>query len=221
MRSSGLFMVPLLCLVLVGCPAGSEDGEDGGTDASDGGRVRIDGGGQDASTGCGTFTEFGECNGTVLRWCNAGTLAQIDCNDDGSACILIDPAWGYDCATVVGGNCLVDSTEFDWTFCQGTAPGCLDNESEFICTENLGVCTENQLSTCIGDRLIYDCAGRQSYQVDCPSYGATCSNRACRGARDGVFCDDDSVFCAGTCTFGTCTGAPVGDGGTTDGGSSD
>jgi hypothetical protein len=51
------------------CGDGSSGGPDGGT-----------------GTACGTLTDGGDCQGTVVRWCEAGMAAEFDCAEVGATC---------------------------------------------------------------------------------------------------------------------------------------
>jgi len=57
--------------------------QEGFCDCGDGSAGGLDGG---TGPGCGTLTDGGECQGTVVRWCEAGAAEQFDCAEIGATC---------------------------------------------------------------------------------------------------------------------------------------
>lgn len=51
----------------------------------------------DASPGCDGVSFEGECEGTVLRWCESERLQEVDCADRNQACGYDDENGFYDC----------------------------------------------------------------------------------------------------------------------------
>lgn len=179
-----------------------------------------DGGSRDGSAGCGTVTFQGECQGNVLVYCDEDTnsVQTIDCEADvatGAMCQEIDVDYGYDCALAVGDGCVDDDGNI--YLCQGTMPGCFEDPTGAVCTENLGTCVEADVDTCNGNQWIYACNVNQPYIVDCAEYGGTCGTRPgrCLGIGVGGFCGEglecaDGLVCG---TLGACEMNVVRDGG--------
>jgi MYXO-CTERM domain-containing protein len=180
----------------------------------------------DGGVGCGSVTEQGSCDpgGTILTYCNTTTnmVEVIDCAADvpTSRCIELNATYGSDCAEAPGSACLAqdENGEFYPLFCYGTMPGCLESEDEYVCTENLGTCTMDQIGTCMGQRLYAECSEGQPYLIDCASYGGDCSGAACRGIDIGKYCDEILFFCEtdDRCVLNACVPTPAPDSGVPD-----
>ena len=70
------------------------------------------GGSSSGGAGCGTVTDYGECEGTISRYCDEmGVLQVYDCATDSQTCGLWDLDWGYGCqdpacsSIPAGGRC--------------------------------------------------------------------------------------------------------------------
>lgn len=102
-------------------------------------------------------------------------------------------------------------------FCQGTDPGCLEEPTGAVCTENLGPCVAGDVDTCDGERWISACNGGQPYVVDCDSYGGMCGTNPsrCFDLPNGSFCGADFLCAAGSICgpLGLCQSDPNRDGG--------
>lgn len=57
------------------------------------------------TTGCGNVTYQGECLGSVLRYCNGGSLYTNDCSSGGS-CQWVSDEQGFDCVATPSGGAL-------------------------------------------------------------------------------------------------------------------
>ncbi|MCC7384814.1 MAG: SBBP repeat-containing protein [Deltaproteobacteria bacterium] len=158
---------------------------------------------------CGSITFAGECNGTVLRYCEgAGSpqeeLVTIDCNaaafptGTGGVCMRIDATYGSDCAVVTGGDCAYTDAAGNllFTFCQGPNGGCVVNGQvgAASCTADLGTCTPPAVGAvftpvCIGDVLALDCQINQPTGYDCAAVGGACRAGQCVDLPAGATCD--------------------------------
>jgi Trypsin len=49
------------------------------------------------ATACDGLTFYGECDGSVLRWCQDNEPLEYDCAQDGAPCGLVDEDTGYNC----------------------------------------------------------------------------------------------------------------------------
>ena len=152
---------------------------------------------------CGSVTFEGECMGTTLRYCSDGELVEIDCLAEytaNSVCLELDPVYGFGCAVAVGEACYFEDAdeEIYVAACQGTNPGCLENESSAVCVENIGPCTESQVDTCTPEGgLIMLCPEyKQPNILDCMSLGGVCVPGRCEQVPLGGYCDDVYAFCA-------------------------
>ncbi len=88
----------------------------------------------------------------------------------------------------------VGNGEYEFAFCQGTAPGCVETFEEAVCDPNAGACVDADIRTCRGDQLIYDCSYGRPWIVDCTSFEGTCEGDHCL-VPGGIICDDDSLVC--------------------------
>lgn len=171
---------------------------------------------------CGNVTFAGECVGTTLRYCDANMLVEYDCTVEYSAnstCETFNMTYGSNCASAVGETCFYDDGAggLEITPCQGTNAGCLENDTDAVCTENLGACTAADNGTCRNGRLIVECFEfLQPHMLDCPALGGTCQTDRCADVPVGGFCDDTNAFCAAglSCVNDVCSaGGPMGDAG--------
>lgn len=172
---------------------------------------------------CGSVTFEGECNGAVLSYCDPDdeVLIVVDCAeelDERATCIEVDKDYGADCAMAVGQACLFDfGGELVQMFCQGARAGCLETDTDAICVENVGPCTEDDIYTCSGNRLVWDCSVNQPHLIDCAAFGGTCGDTVCENIPEGSFCEEDVLICAaglecgpqGLCVPGAGTDAGV------------
>jgi uncharacterized protein (TIGR03382 family) len=138
------------------------------------------------------------------------TVETIVCTDidPTSRCALISADYGVDCAYPTGTECLAVDEEdnlFQY-FCLGTGGGCVETKDEAICAQNVGPCTVDQVGTCTGDNLLFDCLETQPWVVDCASFGGNCSTGACRELELGAYCDSLQFFCKSSdlCFQNTC-----------------
>lgn len=89
-----------------------DDDDDGGNPGLDSGSPSVDGGAPppDASSAprdagsvfeddCGGLTAEGECDGDVLRWCQAGRVAERDCAAEELRCLEVGGVSGFACVS--------------------------------------------------------------------------------------------------------------------------
>ena len=182
----------------------------------------------DPGTGCGAVTLQGQCNGTVLEYCNGSNeLTRIDCATEyfpaevvGASCVFVSNDYGFDCASPTGSTCVYQDQEGQPmpTFCANDGDGCVSDitgNEGFTCRSGLASCDSNganQTATCEGNLLYLSCLpGDQPLAFDCSSNGGTCAAGACQ-APINESCDGtvvqclDGLTCAGatTTTTGTC-----------------
>lgn len=135
-----------------------------------------------SGSGCGTVTLFGECNGSVLRYCDEDNdrVETYDCDLDDLLCGLVDcddvtSCWGYDCVADIGETCGLSDQD---NFCNGGLDqGCLDGvcgASAACQTDEVGSCQSNLLNWCYspsegpyGDIWSYDCTEDGSLPYVC------------------------------------------------------
>ena len=77
---------------------GAQTGQGSGTEQAATGNATQGGGGN-----CGNISFAGQCDGTVLLWCQDGELYQGDCAELGADCGYVDDNTGYDCLESGGG----------------------------------------------------------------------------------------------------------------------
>jgi hypothetical protein len=238
-RLSLSFVLCLGSLVLIACPP-DEPSVDGGVDAGDGDGDEDAGAGVDAGPeGCGDVTPQGECDGTVVTYCEQGVTPEevisYDCGDrdfypdESTTCSEVTAEYGVDCTVAAGGTCgyFDENDDFVWIFCRGDEPACLETSTTIACIENAGTCDDEAAPTCDGDLLSLACAATQPYVVDCASYGGSCDDAqdACTGLPAGATCDDAVLVCADglDCQVGVCVlvEQPDAGPGDDDGGSAD
>jgi len=149
------------------------------------------------------LTFEGECVGNLLRYCSDGAIVEEDCPTEytmNSVCMELDPVYGYGCAVAVGEQCYYEDEAGDIIVvaCQGTEPGCVENASTAVCTENTGQCTESEVDTCNAQGgLIVLCTDfKQPNIIDCVSLGGECMPGRCANVPAAGYCDDVYVFCA-------------------------
>ncbi|MFH1807162.1 MAG: MYXO-CTERM sorting domain-containing protein [Pseudomonadota bacterium] len=181
----------------------------------------------DASPGCGTVAVTGACDGDTLRYCESGTLVEIDCPSNldiggpTTTCGLVDcddqpyPAcFGYWCVARLGADCQDRPCDVN------LGHGCLGG----VCAISTSCDPDTYMPTCTGT-LATSC----NYTVnntDCAAGGeaSTCApppnlhTSACVGL-EGAACRSwagvDYVCAAGlTCSGGICTAATASDAGT-------
>lgn len=155
---------------------------------------------------CGALTNFGACDGDVLRYCaDEGIVDRIDCAQAGATCALIDGTYGYDCARRPGEPCLTEQNET--LFCTGASPGCFFDRAAdgYVCQSGLFTCDPSQVGTCVGDRLVEVCTVGQPAGLDCADIGGRCDGTRCL-SREGGLCDGTRAVCeVGTaCVDGVC-----------------
>lgn len=154
---------------------------------------------------CGNVTAQGTCNGSVIQYCDTvampNVLVTIDCTaqfGQGAQCVPGTNGARATCAAPIGGPCLqLDANGSMMSIpCIGNQPGCLQNDVASACTDALGVCQPGQIGTCgANNRLMVGCRiDGQPWLLDCPAFGATCSNGACVGADRGEVCGPN-VLC--------------------------
>src|SRR5687768_15989187 len=54
---------------------------------------------------CKALNYFGECNGSVLRWCEGGRVQHVDCSVTGQASGYPDASIGNNCITATADPC--------------------------------------------------------------------------------------------------------------------
>lgn len=230
-RATNTWRVAIVCCVVTSLLACGSDTKDpatnsttdsagGGTDggSNDAGTTgNTDAGGVDAGGGCGAITELGACDGTKLSWCNAQKKVDSeDCKDyfgtsQAGVCVEIDKTQGHFCAAKTGDECLFEDDDGELTveYCGGAKPGCVELPTGATCTENVGVCTDDDKNTCKGDLAIWHCNTPQPAATNCAAFGGKCTEEngeaICTGVPKGRECDPDyGINCAAGLT---CTGA--------------
>ena len=184
---------------------------------------------------CGMVTPEGECDGNTVRYCDETAtppaLTTYSCTEDfdpAAICQTINPEYGVDCAMPTGGECVFTDPDDNLVqvFCQGRGAGCVETSTGSVCVTGTSTCTVDDVGTCVGQRAVVDCAEGQGWFLDCPSFGATCSNGGCVGVPEGQACGDGLECAAGltcsdmfecTATMVADAGAPVTDAGTASG----
>ncbi len=167
-------------------------------------------------SGCGTVTAFGECNGTVLTFCNTNTMTLVtyDCatrfNGLVQGCGLISAEWGNDCFSPVGDICLGnDGTNVFQLVCQQPGGACA-YEGDGLggirseCRPNFAACDPAAFTpVCLDTNLLASsCAVfGQPEILDCPALGGSgCQGAVCVGVTAGNICNGVLLCAAGlTC----------------------
>lgn len=145
---------------------------------------------------CGDVTLYGKCDQGILSYCSDRGLEQIDCRADTSGvnldCMLIDQEWGFDCAAPLGGTCAIVEEEVVHHCAGGDQVGCVQDTSDWHCQDSVGTCDPSAFSQkCIGDVLVIYCSDAgQPLGSNCSSFGLTCRQDTCYGARQGEFCNE-------------------------------
>jgi hypothetical protein len=170
------------------------------------------GGGTDAGGGgepCGEVTFQGECDGTIVRWCDteSDTLGEVDCADFYGAtpgtCAWFGDDFGFWCGVEGSGSCITDDGSIalcasaEDAACVVTGP--TPDEVAFTCAEpGLGACDSEAFDAayCEGNNLVASCTVVQPLVFDCTSFGGTCADGTCVGATEGSICTEDSILCA-------------------------
>lgn len=158
------------------------------------------------SSSCGDVTLYGACNQGVLSYCADGALEQIDCRGADSRvsldCMLIDQEWGFDCAAPLGGTCALVEEEVVYACAGGDRVGCVQGASDWSCQDAVGSCDPRSfVRTCMGEVLVIHCSDAgQPLGSDCNTFGLTCRQGACFGARSGEVCNEfidceDGLIC--------------------------
>ena len=113
-----LAMVCALGLGACGVPDGELDagsGQDAASqDAYSG--PECPAGANQSGTPCGSYTEYGTCDGDLIIYCANNELRCDDCAPQ--HCALWDSSWGYDCLSSSGQVCSADFPTVT------TSPGC-------------------------------------------------------------------------------------------------
>jgi hypothetical protein len=175
---------------------------------------------------CGDITFQGECDGTLVRWCDEGSLREIDCAtfyQDGQtgSCELFTDDFGYFCAVQAGEICL---SEGNVLFCAGDDPtGCaisdLTTPDGSSCVPFEADCVVPEGETpfaayCEGDFAVVSCTVDQPVAYDCAAFTGTCAEGVCVNVQPGGPCFENGPTCAAglTCegesdtSLGVCTG---------------
>lgn len=176
---------------------------------------------------CGDITFQGECEGTVVRWCDPDDgLQEIDCAteffDGGQtgSCEEFTADFGFFCAAAIGDVCLRQGGSL---LCGGTDPaGCVITDLETpdgsACTVFEADCVSPEGDDfpgyCEGDLAVFGCNVDQPFAFDCAAFTGSCSDGNCIDIQPGGPCWEDGPTCAGglTCegetdeSLGTCTG---------------
>ena len=182
----------------------------------------------DPPADCGDVTFQGECDGTIVRWCDNGSLSEIDCATDffqegqTGSCELFTDDFGYFCAAAPGDICLSQGNPL---LCAGDGPaGCSINDfttaegSACVAFETDCVSPEDPEADfpayCEGDLAVVGCNVDQPIAYNCESFTGTCAEGACVNVQPGGPCFDGGPTCAPglTCegesdtSLGECTG---------------
>ncbi len=128
-------------------------------------------------TGCGDVDEIGQCDGAIARWCDNGSLIEVDCREQGMTCGLNSESQQY--------RCVEDP-------CLG-----LDHKGGCFPGDIAMWCDDGQLKQrkCIPCQQVCDWAGSGYgyYCVDDPERGKS-RTTLCRGTCD---LSNDSAYCVG------------------------
>jgi|GEM_PF-935412 len=164
-----------------------------------------------AITGCGDVSFEGECQGTVVTWCEAGSLNSFDCADENKVCGFTE-GLGFTC--VADSTCIpqCDGKACGDDACGGSCGSCADGE---LCNAS-GQCeAETECGTvtyegeCQGDTVVwcdngtlktYDCTTQNKTCGFQAPAGYTCVDNVCDPDCTNKQCGDDG--CGGSC--GTC-----------------
>ena len=175
---------------------------------------------------CGDITFQGECEGTVVRWCQDGALSEIDCAEffqqgQTGSCELFTDDFGYFCAAQAGEICLSEGNPLlcagdgpagcsinDLTVADGSA--CVAFEADCVSPEDPATFTDY----CEGELAVIGCNVDQPIAYNCAAFTGSCTDGACVNIEPGGPCFDDGPACAPglTCegatdtSLGTCTG---------------
>ncbi|MFH1811183.1 MAG: MYXO-CTERM sorting domain-containing protein [Pseudomonadota bacterium] len=185
-----------------------------------------DSAGQDHATSpdagsCGALTFIGECQGTVVRWCDDGEILTYDCADDDTACGLVDctgaDCYGFDCVAATDEDCGPSEVELACDVLSGD--GCRAG----VCAASPVCDFDTYVENCDGAFILY-CGTTRVWDEDC-SLGGTepyiCGAVSgggvdCLGLA-GAFCDPGyDLNCAPglNCHQGACEGTLTIDAGT-------
>jgi hypothetical protein len=173
-----------------GCCEASTGGPDAGSDTSTG-------------TPCGDIDFLGECDGDIVRWCDNGSLAEINCASEfvpglPASCEFISDDLGFYCALPPTSECVTVNANNQPVplLCFGTEPACELRGDTTACVENVGTCVQEGFATqCFGDFLATGCNIVQPIGIQCTNFGGTCDTDACVGIGEGEECDADQLQC--------------------------
>ena len=141
--------------------------------------------GQGGGAACGSVTFEGDCQSTMVEWCEDGSLQQFDCALLGASCGLDAQSQLYDCLPGGGGGG-AGATGADGAGSTNGAGGAGGNGAgggggagSTSSGSNCGSVTE--AGECQTDTLLY-CDMGMLQTVDCAQMGLTCYD-------DGAFAD--------------------------------
>ncbi len=156
---------------------------------------------------CGDVTFQGECDGSLVRWCQDGALEEIDCAGffEGAegTCEFFTEDFGYFCAAPEGFVCFGQQT----ALCGGEGEsGCLvsdvASETGSACTGFEAACTTPEdpnaefPAYCEGDIAVFSCNVNQPTGLDCAAMGGSCDAGGCVNLQPGAGCVDGLLECA-------------------------
>lgn len=173
-----------------------------------------DAGGSDAGPEeCPPGLDFvGECDGTVVRWCDMGVLHEDECavEPDLGECFELNSTFGNTCGTRDGQPCFFNDGSGGTVvyYCQAPATGCSIGTAS-ACAD-LGTCTESDVGGCAGQSAIVGCRQGQPTHIECGLLGGRCSpGENCLDMPEGAPCGDLLACAAGlSCVDGTCSSGP-------------
>lgn len=168
---------------------------------------------------CSNIPARGQCVGTVIQTCDTtvtpNRLVQLDCTAEygpAAQCVDRPELPGPTCVVPPGSPCLrleASGTTVS-VVCEGTSPGCVQDQTTSACTENLPACQPTDIGSCRADQLVLGCLDTQPWLLDCPAFGATCRAGVCVDADLGAVCGPN-VLCAAPLVCGRlsrCEAAP-------------
>jgi hypothetical protein len=129
---------------------------------------------------CGSVTYTGECDGTILSWCDNGCLKTPDCNEAGQFCGWVSSTTGYNCvdsctARLEIYNWCADPIDLlDYDPASGTCTAAVatlnfsqywygdfpsDTPIAFCVCDSLGNCTNDYQNLVCGETTTYEVCG--------------------------------------------------------------
>lgn len=203
---TAVYLITMLVLILVGCVPLDEDFDSSTTPPDEEQPILIE------DDSCGGITFFGECDGSILRFCEDGVLQTRECSDSNLPtleCGLVSEDWGFDCTVPAGGVCALPDLDEVAHCGGGDESGCIQGgDGVWSCRPNAGSCSQDTFQqNCSGDVLHFACSDTGMLAgADCGEFGLTCEDGKCHGSGVGGECNElvscaDGLSCSpqGTC----------------------